>query len=168
MKDWMRSKIGKPWQKAKHIRPINSPLQKKKNKAERRRLRKERLEKYTKIKDERARAETLCLTYLAHFWPRFNLSKSDAEKLVLLKRAANPGWGRVSEQLRMYLRKKFEQSGFRLLNVPVEKCGCCDRPPIEKHHIVPLSHGGTNTNDNLIFICCECHNAIHPWMKADA
>lgn len=29
------------------------------------------------------------------------------------------------------------------------------------HHIRPLSEGGTNDDDNLMSLCCSCHEAIH-------
>jgi len=153
MKDWMRAKIGKPWARIKPIKPIALPKKKR------------RKNKTSLLQIERGRAEVLCLTYLKVFWPRFSAAVSDSERLGLLKAAAkDPGWERVSEDLRKYLRQKFTKMGFRLLDVPVDKCGVCDNPPKEKHHIVPLYFGGINANDNLIMICCECHNAIHPWM----
>lgn len=33
-----------------------------------------------------------------------------------------------------------------------------------KHHIIPLSKGGSNREENLIDVCRTCHNAIHPFM----
>lgn len=34
-----------------------------------------------------------------------------------------------------------------------------------KHHIVPLSRGGNNSDTNLINICLDCHKKIHPFME---
>ncbi|MHA1169151.1 MAG: HNH endonuclease [Candidatus Ranarchaeia archaeon] len=43
------------------------------------------------------------------------------------------------------------------------KCAGCGRSdvPLHVHHIVPLSKGGSNTEDNLITLCSMCHNSIH-------
>ena len=34
-------------------------------------------------------------------------------------------------------------------------------PVEEVHHIVPLSHGGTNAWSNLMSVCKSCHNKLH-------
>ena len=31
----------------------------------------------------------------------------------------------------------------------------------EVHHILPLSRGGTNDEDNLMSLCKSCHSKIH-------
>jgi len=43
------------------------------------------------------------------------------------------------------------------------KCSLCNKKSdfLEKHHIIPKSKGGLDTNDNLINICGECHSKIH-------
>ena len=33
-------------------------------------------------------------------------------------------------------------------------------PAEEVHHIKPLAHGGTNTEDNLMSLCKSCHSEI--------
>ncbi len=33
-------------------------------------------------------------------------------------------------------------------------------PAQEIHHILPLSHGGTHSEDNLMALCTPCHSAI--------
>lgn len=45
-------------------------------------------------------------------------------------------------------------------------CGRCGRPgtklnPVEAHHVVPLSRGGTNSKSNLVNRCRTCHNMEH-------
>ena len=39
------------------------------------------------------------------------------------------------------------------------KCGILT-PTEEIHHIVPLSHGGTHADDNLMALCKPCHSRI--------
>lgn len=38
-------------------------------------------------------------------------------------------------------------------------CGSTER--IEWHHIVPLRHGGTNEQSNIVPLCIECHDKAH-------
>ena len=38
-------------------------------------------------------------------------------------------------------------------------CGSVEK--LRLHHIVPVSHGGTNDNVNLIFLCDDCHKDLH-------
>lgn len=33
-------------------------------------------------------------------------------------------------------------------------------PAREIHHVLPLSHGGTHSEDNLMALCTPCHSAI--------
>ena len=114
---------------------------------------------------ERQMSERRTRQYLVMFWQCFNAAETDPRRLEILKAAANPGWARVTRKFRERLRLEFHRKYQELLAVPIEKCGSCDRKPKEKHHIVPLSHGGINENVNLILICTECHDEIHPWMK---
>lgn len=32
---------------------------------------------------------------------------------------------------------------------------------VETHHIIPVSEGGTNNDENLLAVCRECHDKIH-------
>jgi hypothetical protein len=36
-------------------------------------------------------------------------------------------------------------------------CYCLDRPGDEVHHLVPKEEGGSNTIDNAILLCAQCH-----------
>lgn len=31
----------------------------------------------------------------------------------------------------------------------------------EKHHITPRSRGGTDTLDNIAYLCASCHRGVH-------
>lgn len=150
---------GLPW-------TVNLPRRKKrKSKAEKRKKRKERQYRRNFLKAEKKGAEGRCRTYLKEFWPKFSTAESNTERLFLLTRAANPGWGRVTEYLRKALRKEFQSRYRKLLTVPIEQCPTCGLRPKEKHHVIPLAFGGINEDINLILICMACHDEIHPWMK---
>ena len=41
-----------------------------------------------------------------------------------------------------------------------EKCGRYRPFGLAPHHIIPRSHGGPNTMENLISLCQICHDAI--------
>jgi hypothetical protein len=38
---------------------------------------------------------------------------------------------------------------------------CWTRKAVHIHHIVPVSKGGDNSEDNLILLCHECHSEVH-------
>lgn len=42
-------------------------------------------------------------------------------------------------------------------------CNNCNRddPPLEVHHIVPISQGGSHQLSNLVALCPRCHKAAH-------
>lgn len=40
-------------------------------------------------------------------------------------------------------------------------CGCSSYIILELHHIIPLKCGGTNTADNFVILCPNCHAAAH-------
>jgi hypothetical protein len=128
-----------------------------------------RLSKKQKRKKKRAKLQNpnvaRCRALLDRFWIDFNRTEDGDERLQLLEMAANPPWARVAKELRLKLRKEFRIRYKTLLDGIGEECGVCPNEWREKHHIVPLAYGGINENINLIAICLECHDAIHPWLK---
>ena len=48
-------------------------------------------------------------------------------------------------------------------------CSCCGREVLiqtrkirlEIHHVVPISWGGMDRNENLVLVCSSCHHRIH-------
>lgn len=50
----------------------------------------------------------------------------------------------------------------RLINKHGNVCQKCRYTGnIELHHIIPVSRGGSNKDDNLILLCEKCHAEIH-------
>ena len=51
----------------------------------------------------------------------------------------------------------------RVLVRATHRCCICPehRSPVDLHHIVPISDGGDNTEENLIAVCPTCHADIH-------
>lgn len=43
-------------------------------------------------------------------------------------------------------------------------CYVCDGSPTIRHHVVPLSQGGRNKDNNIVPLCNSCHKQVHPWM----
>ena len=44
-------------------------------------------------------------------------------------------------------------------------CQRCGGPGYTKHHIVPLSKGGPDTEANLVTLCDDCHKLVHRAMR---
>lgn len=50
----------------------------------------------------------------------------------------------------------------KIMNRWENKCAiCANNDILEIHHIIPLSEGGDNAEDNLILLCACCHAAVH-------
>ena len=49
----------------------------------------------------------------------------------------------------------------KLENGIYKKCGKWVEPGTPPHHVVPRSQGGSDTAENLITICNECHYRKH-------
>ena len=52
----------------------------------------------------------------------------------------------------------------KLLTDALFRCCLCPQHTaitIEKHHVLPISEDGDNSEDNLIAVCGSCHDAIH-------
>lgn len=46
------------------------------------------------------------------------------------------------------------------------ECVCCGAEAKHLHHLLPRSHGGTHSLDNLIPVCLPCHAAFHPYLNS--
>jgi hypothetical protein len=104
--------------------------------------------------------------FLEAFWPEFEKMPNTDLRLKLLRKAANPPWPRIDDRVRMKLRRDFARKWVFLLTEIDAYCGVCGNMRWkEKHHVVPLSHGGLNENLGLLAICIKCHEEIHPWLK---
>jgi 5-methylcytosine-specific restriction endonuclease McrA len=58
----------------------------------------------------------------------------------------------------------FKENGPRdFLKLPCFICGSTKM--LARHHMIQLQHGGTNINKNIITVCSDCHEGIHPWMR---
>lgn len=51
----------------------------------------------------------------------------------------------------------------RLLVQVGHRCVRClsDTPEVDIHHIIPLTEGGTNSDENLVVLCPTCHRVAH-------
>src|SRR2546423_4445618 len=86
-----------------------------------------------------------CRARLDIFWKEFSALPNTAMRLEYLRRASRPPWKRVSDEIRKRLRRQFAAKYPFLLTSIDEYCGACgDGVWKEKHHIIPLSHGGIN------------------------
>lgn len=110
--------------------------------------------------------ETKCKERLDLFWYHWDKLHDSFARCTALRNMTVQKWGRVDNSLRLSLRKEFRKRWYKLLANIDPQCGVCGNMPWrEKHHIIPLYLGGINENINLIAICQDCHDEIHPWMK---
>jgi 5-methylcytosine-specific restriction endonuclease McrA len=42
---------------------------------------------------------------------------------------------------------------------------CRQQSAAVRHHVIPVSKGGTNRSLNLVGLCHYCHALIHPWLR---
>lgn len=67
------------------------------------------------------------------------------------------------------LRKEFNRPSFKayLYKELGENCiNCGSNDGVEYHHIVPIANGGTNKIQNIVPLCCRCHQAVHGARKS--
>lgn len=46
-----------------------------------------------------------------------------------------------------------------------KECFVCLNQSFIKHHVIQLQNGGSNVQNNIVFLCEDCHCKIHPWLK---
>lgn len=73
------------------------------------------------------------------------------------------------ENKRRKIEQQYEEKE-RLIPYPIyhefkakRKCQECKNKfthPLRIHHKIPVSQGGTNTRENLMAVCNECHNEL--------
>jgi len=57
----------------------------------------------------------------------------------------------------------------RMLALKECKCDLCGNPiaeALDGHHIIPVSHGGTHDENNLVVLCRSCHSVVHACIEA--
>lgn len=87
---------------------------------------------------------------------KLNSLETIHEKICFLYKQANR---------RSYYYKYYKMLRNYILPKPEGLCEICKTEKAYcKHHIIPLCKGGNNRDENLIDVCLNCHNAIHPFM----
>jgi len=109
----------------------------------------------SKLKDKdiicysnRAKGKTLSNAEISRIIRDYNLVK---EKRIDYSKRNN-------YQRRKEITKKLHKG---IINKPLVCSTCGDNKNLELHHIIPISLGGTDDYYNLIYLCSECHRAIH-------
>lgn len=80
-------------------------------------------------------------------------------------------WGERMRKIRAKdKRKKYRQKGYtrispaksRRIRENIGKCQKCGTTEtLQVHHIIPVSKGGSNNQENLMVVCNCCHIYIH-------
>ena len=71
-------------------------------------------------------------------------------------RGRNRG-GNTKDERRISLARKREKEG----SPHIKACAHCgSKENLEEHHMIPLQMGGTNDDENLVFLCKLCHSSV--------
>ena len=109
------------------------------------------------------------------FWSRFggwnaNSSKLNSsfpreEKLSELVGMASMRLPYKHQQPTATRREKFNKVRARICRDKIgTPCFVCEQPGYNRHHIIQLQNGGLNSRRNLVILCDDCHELVHPWM----
>ena len=79
-----------------------------------------------------------------------------AEKLAFFKELANKGF---------IYNKDYKKCRGKKNALTSNECYICGSPAYCMHHIIPLTSNGKNRKRNLIPVCIDCHQHIHPHMR---
>lgn len=74
-----------------------------------------------------------------------------------------PEFERTQTDNRESTKKRIELRRKRKTNVSrhIHQCAFCGSTDnLEEHHMIPLSMGGTNDENNLVFLCYDCHKQV--------
>jgi hypothetical protein len=67
---------------------------------------------------------------------------------------------RNQRQRRASAEREYAQTSLAVLARDL-RCVYCRRPPEHVHHVRYRSHGVDHGMDNLVTLCCRCHDEIH-------
>lgn len=101
------------------------------------------------------------------FWAVFYTATDKAARLRVLIEMADWNWNTRpnTDEVRRKQRARFNYDR-RQIKLLGKKCQACEERPAQcRHHIVPISRGGSNHQHNIMLLCDDCHKEIHPWMK---
>lgn len=60
--------------------------------------------------------------------------------------------------------RKYVQQGKTCVHK--KRCGFCDSlNRLEEHHMIPVALGGTNDQNNLIYLCHDCHKKVTQYQR---
>jgi 5-methylcytosine-specific restriction endonuclease McrA len=116
---------------------------------------------HKKAKQAAKRAAKKSVPVLTFYRDANAVSKPD--RLNFLKGLANKG-GFVSKKVLGRLRKNFEETKKSVV-LSQTVCYVCSGRSDHRHHVVPLSRGGTNDKRNIVTLCNHCHEQVHPWLN---
>jgi len=97
--------------------------------------------------------------YIKMFWIRVN--KGTYNRLELLQGFSSLQFYNSESLIRR--RRIYDKWKYDVTMDP--DCFVCSDPAEIRHHVVWLKNGGSNSKQNLVSLCNDCHGEIHPWLK---
>ncbi|MHC1625354.1 MAG: CFI-box-CTERM domain-containing protein, partial [Methermicoccaceae archaeon] len=136
---------------------------------------------YSKLPDVNSDPETLGEVLIVHpdktleFKLKLEMDAQKAQSMLQKFNAESKRWSSIHEGSEQTIPSRFGEYPpdwadirKRILHRDGYRCRKCGRTNTELHvhHIMPLSKGGSSDPSNLITLCRDCHENIHPHLKA--
>lgn len=103
---------------------------------------------------------------LEKFWDDFKSLKSVQIKLSLVQAMSQLVYQVGGRRTLQQKRARFNRMKAKYYRAE-GKCMICKGEAFVRHHVIQLRNGGSNSGRNLMRVCFQCHEKIHPWLKND-
>lgn len=90
---------------------------------------------------------------------RFHREKKRGSRLDLLIRFSHEKIYSLTRE-----EKRTQRIDFNQKRKGPGLCFVCKKQATCKHHVIQIQFGGSNSNRNVVKLCAECHDKIHPWI----
>lgn len=69
---------------------------------------------------------------------------------------------KINAQRSSFNKQKFTKFPIAMAQI----CYCCAKnKAVLRHHVIPLANGGRNRENNIVLLCKDCHEKIHPHLR---
>jgi|SRR4026207_371916 len=94
----------------------------------------------------------------------FRRRSKTEDRLALLIEYSNKVIYRRDPKTTRAGRENFETKKKPRIKLEGALCFSCGAPATCRHHVIQLQYGGGNRPHNIVKLCDQCHEKVHPWM----